>query len=85
MQGLVLKSTGKIYNIILENGEIIKATIRGKLRIEGLKTTNPIAAGDRVELTASSDTNSQDSKSIILNSIHSSSQELHCTEIDKFE
>ena len=62
MQGLVLKSTGKIYNIILENGEIKKATIRGKLRIEGLKTTNPIAAGDRVELTASSDTNSQDSK-----------------------
>jgi len=62
MQGLVLKSTGKIYNIILEDGEIIKATIRGKLRIEGLKTTNPIAAGDRVELTASSDTNSQDSK-----------------------
>jgi ribosome biogenesis GTPase len=61
MQGLVLKSTGKIYNIILENGEIVKATIRGKLRIEGLKTTNPIAAGDRVELTASSDTNSQDS------------------------
>ena len=61
MQGLVLKSTGKIYNIILENGEIIKATIRGKLRIEGLKTTNPIAAGDRVELTAASDTNSQDS------------------------
>jgi len=62
MQGLVLKSTGKIYNIILENGEIVKATIRGKLRIEGLKTTNPIAAGDRVELTAASDTNSQDSK-----------------------
>ena len=62
MQGLVLKSTGKIYNIILENGEIIKATIRGKLRIEGLKTTNPIAAGDRIELTSSADTNSQDSK-----------------------
>ena len=62
MQGLVLKSTGKIYNIILENGEIVKATIRGKLRIEGLKTTNPIAAGDRVELTATSDTNSQESQ-----------------------
>ena len=62
MQGLVLKSTGKIYNIILENGEIIKAAISGKLRIEGLKTTNPIAAGDRVELTATSDTNSQESQ-----------------------
>ena len=62
MQGLVLKSTGKIYNIIFENGEIVKATIRWKLRIEGLKTTNPIAAGDRVELTATSDTNSQESQ-----------------------
>jgi len=50
MQGLVLKSTGKWYNIALDDGQIIKATIRGKLRIEGLKTTNPIAAGDRVEI-----------------------------------
>ncbi len=50
MQGLVLKSTGKWYDIALDGGKIIKATIRGKLRIEGLKTTNPIAAGDRVEI-----------------------------------
>jgi ribosome biogenesis GTPase len=50
MQGLILKSTGKWYNIALDGGKIIKATIRGKLRIEGLKTTNPIAAGDRVEI-----------------------------------
>ena len=50
MQGLVLKSTGKWYNIALDDGQSIKATIRGKLRIEGLKTTNPIAAGDRVEI-----------------------------------
>lgn len=50
MQGLVLKSTGKWYDIALDGGQIIKATIRGKLRIEGLKTTNPIAAGDRVEI-----------------------------------
>ena len=50
MQGLILKSTGKWYDIALDDGQIIKATIRGKLRIEGLKTTNPIAAGDRVEI-----------------------------------
>jgi ribosome biogenesis GTPase len=50
MQGLVLKSTGKWYDIALDGGQIVKATIRGKLRIEGLKTTNPIAAGDRVEI-----------------------------------
>jgi len=50
MQGLILKSTGKWYDIALDGGQIVKATIRGKLRIEGLKTTNPIAAGDRVEI-----------------------------------
>ena len=50
MQGLVLKSTGKWYDVALDGGQIIKATIRGKLRIEGLKTTNPIAAGDLVEI-----------------------------------
>jgi ribosome biogenesis GTPase len=50
MQGLVLKSTGKWYDVALDGGKIIKATIRGKLRIEGLKTTNPIAAGDLVEI-----------------------------------
>jgi len=50
MQGLVLKSTGKWYDVALYGGKIIKATIRGKLRIEGLKTTNPIAAGDLVEI-----------------------------------
>lgn len=50
MQGLVLKSTGKWYNVELDGGPIVKATIRGKLRIEGLKTTNPIATGDWVEI-----------------------------------
>ncbi len=50
MRGLVLKSTGKWYDIALDDGQLIKATIRGKLRIEGLKTTNPIAAGDCVEI-----------------------------------
>ena len=50
MQGLVLKSTGKWYSILLPSGEIISAGIKGKLRLDGLKTTNPVAAGDRVLL-----------------------------------
>lgn len=46
--GLVLKSTGKWYTVELENGEIISCRIRGKLRLSGLSTTNPIAVGDHV-------------------------------------
>ena len=49
-QGLVLKSTGKWYTLELSTGKIVQARIRGKLRLEGLSTTNPIAAGDKVYL-----------------------------------
>ncbi len=55
MQGLVLKSTGKWYQVLLEDGQIVQASIRGKLRLEGLKTTNPIAAGDHVLIEHGSD------------------------------
>jgi ribosome biogenesis GTPase len=47
---LVLKSTGKWYTLELSTGQIVQARIRGKLRLEGLSTTNPIAAGDKVFL-----------------------------------
>ena len=49
-QGLVLKSTGSWYTLELSTGQIVQARIRGKLRLEGLSTTNPIAAGDKVFL-----------------------------------
>lgn len=52
MQGQVMKSTGKWYNVLLESGTVIRASIKGKLRLAGLKTTNPIAAGDLVSITA---------------------------------
>jgi ribosome biogenesis GTPase len=50
MKGLVLKSTGRWYNVLLETKETVQASIKGKLRIEGLKTTNPVAAGDEVAI-----------------------------------
>ena len=51
MQGEVIKSTGKWYKVLLEGGAIVQASVKGKLRLAGLKTTNPIAAGDVVKLT----------------------------------
>ena len=46
--GLVLKSTGSWYNV-KHNDQIFRCKIKGKLRIKGIKTTNPVAVGDRVE------------------------------------
>lgn len=47
-KGTVLKSTGKWYIVELINGSIVDCRIRGKIRLDGLRTTNPIAAGDQV-------------------------------------
>ena len=49
-EALVLKSTGKWYTLELSTGQIVQGRIRGKLRLERLSTTNPIAAGDKVFL-----------------------------------
>ena len=49
MIGLVTKSTGSWYNVLGEENTTYECRILGKFRIKGLKTTNPIAVGDRVE------------------------------------
>lgn len=48
MQAKVLKSTGKFYIVLLPNDEVVLCRIRGKIRLSGLKTTNPVAVGDEV-------------------------------------
>lgn len=57
MTGLIIKHTGSNYTVRTEDGNIYHVTIRGKLRLKDLKTTNPIAVGDRV-LFDITDTNS---------------------------
>lgn len=48
--GIVLKSTGKWYTVELMDASVVNCRIRGKIRLDGLRTTNPIAVGDRVIL-----------------------------------
>ena len=55
MKGIVIKSTGSWYSVRLENGEQVEARIKGKFRLLGIKTTNPIAVGDKVHLVKEED------------------------------
>jgi len=48
MKGIVYKSTGSWYTVKSENGDFYNCRIKGKFRIEGIKSTNPIAVGDKV-------------------------------------
>lgn len=50
MQGLVIKSTGSWYQVVTEDHRKIDCRIKGKFRTKDIKTTNPIAVGDHVEI-----------------------------------
>lgn len=50
MQGLVIKSTGSWYEVQTDEGRSIKCRIKGKFRTLDIKTTNPVAVGDRVTI-----------------------------------
>ncbi len=58
MTGLVYKSTGSWYTVKSQQGDSIECRMKGKFRIKGIKSTNPIAVGDVVdyELEETSDT-----------------------------
>ena len=49
MKGLVIKSTGSRYQVRTQEG-LLDCVLKGKLRLEGRKTTNPVAVGDSVEV-----------------------------------
>jgi ribosome biogenesis GTPase len=49
MQGLIIKSTGSWYQVQTPEGKRYEARIKGKFRIKGMSTTNPLAVGDVVD------------------------------------
>ncbi|MCX2838036.1 ribosome small subunit-dependent GTPase A [Salinimicrobium sp. MT39] len=54
MKGTVYKSTGSWYHVKADNGRFFDCRIKGKFRIKGIKSTNPVAVGDRVEFKVES-------------------------------
>ena len=50
MKGLVVKSTGSSYIVRLDDGTNVECRIKGNFRIRGIRSTNPVAVGDYVEV-----------------------------------
>lgn len=65
MRAIVYKSTGNWYQVKNREGQFFKARIVGKLKIDGITSTNPIAVGDLVEIE-----NEGDTESTIINKIY---------------
>ena len=50
MKGLVIKNTGSWYTVLLDDGQLIPCKVKGNFRLKGIRSTNPVAVGDRVEV-----------------------------------
>ena len=57
MTGRVYKSTGSWYTVKTQLGEVYECRIKGKFRIKGIKSTNPIAVGDIVDFNLETNNN----------------------------
>ena len=55
MKGLVIKSTGTSYGVYFEDGTTADCHVKGNFRIRGIRSTNPVAIGDYVEVTTTED------------------------------
>lgn len=50
MQGLVIKNTGSWYTVLTDEGKAVESKVKGSFRLKDIRTTNPIAVGDRVTI-----------------------------------
>ena len=55
MEGLVVKNTGSWYVVKYADGTMANCKIKGNFRLKGIRTTNPVSVGDRVEVSENAD------------------------------
>lgn len=54
-EGTVVRNTGSSYVVRLDDGSEVNCRVKGNFRIKGIRTTNPVAVGDRVTVTKAAD------------------------------
>ena len=55
MKGLVIKNTGSWYTVKADDGSVVESKIKGNFRLRGIRSTNPVAVGDRVEIVCNAE------------------------------
>jgi len=51
LKGLVIKNTGSWYTVLADDGQLLDCKVKGNFRIKGIRSTNPVAVGDRVSVS----------------------------------
>ena len=52
MKGLVVKNTGSWYTVRTDDGQLVDCKVKGNFRLKGIRSTNPVAVGDRVVVSS---------------------------------
>ena len=55
MTGVIIRNTGSWYVVRLDDGQLFECKVKGNFRLRGIRSTNPVAVGDRVEIKPTTD------------------------------
>ena len=77
MRGLVIKSTGSSYIVRMDDGSDVECRIKGNFRIRGIRSTNPVAVGDYVQIEDNWITDVEDRRNYIIRKSTNLSKESH--------
>ena len=82
MTGLVIKNTGSWYTVKTDSNQLVECKIKGNFRLKGIRSTNPVAVGDRVSITPNQEgtafiTSIEDRKNYIIRKSPNLSKQSH--------
>ena len=77
MRGLVIKNTGSWYTVLTDNGLTANCKIKGNFRLRGIRSTNPVAVGDMVEIKDGFITEIEDRRNYIIRKSINLSKQSH--------
>ena len=77
MKGLVVKNTGSWYTVQTDDGQLIDCKIKGTFRLKGIRSTNPVAVGDRVSISENLISEIEDRRNYIIRKSQNLSKQCH--------
>ena len=77
MKGLVIRNTGSWYTVLTDDGQLIDCKIKGNFRLKGIRSTNPVAVGDRVVVSEGFIIEIEDRRNYIIRTSQNLSKQSH--------
>ena len=77
MKGLVIRNTGSWYTVLTDDGQLIDCKIKGNFRLKGIRSTNPVAVGDRVVVSEGFIIEIEDRRNYIIRKSQNLSKQSH--------